>query len=469
VVLPAGIVSSGLPAIRATCAELGLGFDPWQVGAVKCIEAKNQAGMYAADTVVISIPRQVGKTYLIGAVIFARCIQRPGITVVWTAHRFKVARETFMALKGIATSEKLAPHVDPDAVHSAAGNESITFRNGSRIVFAARERGAIRGFSKVEVLVLDEAQILTEAAMSDMAPTQNQADNPQMFLMGTPPKPTDPSETFTHLRSEALEGSSEALCYIEFSAHPDTDPESRQAIREANPSVPARTSWRAIDRLRKLLSNDDDYSREVLGRWDGNVSAQVIDPEAWRLAADELSLPGESLVLAVDVSPDRLSASIGLASLRSDGSTHVEVIDTRPNMGTGWVVHRLKSFPQMAAVKAVMVDSVGPAASLIPDLRQARIKRLEVLTTSDVKQACGGFFDGVHQRKIRHLGQPPLNAALAGAKKRDVGDAWAWDRKRADVDITPLVAVTLAAHGVSVKRKREAQDGRRSRREAVVM
>jgi hypothetical protein len=60
----------------------------------------------------------------------------------------------------------------------------IPFRNGSRIVFAARERGAIRGFTKVRRLVLDEAQILTESAMADLAPTMNQAENPQIIADG---------------------------------------------------------------------------------------------------------------------------------------------------------------------------------------------------------------------------------------------------------------------------------------------
>ena len=35
-------------------------------------------------------------------------------------------------------------------------------------------------------------------------------------------------------------------------------------------------------------------------------------------------------------------------------------------------------------------------------------------------------------------------AAIRGASKRSLGDAWAWDRKNSDVDITPLVACTLA-------------------------
>jgi hypothetical protein len=40
--------------------------------------------------------------------------------------------------------------------------------------------------------------------------------------------------------------------------------------------------------------------------------------------------------------------------------------------------------------------------------------------------------------------QPELSAALAGATKRSLGDAWAWSRRNSAVDISPLVAATLA-------------------------
>ena len=50
------------------------------------ILAQNAAGAeYAADTIVISIPRQVGKTFLIGAILFALCLMKPGLRVIWTA------------------------------------------------------------------------------------------------------------------------------------------------------------------------------------------------------------------------------------------------------------------------------------------------------------------------------------------------------------------------------------------------
>jgi hypothetical protein len=82
VITPKGIVSTAWPSIRETCSELELGFDGWQDGAGRLILAKRKDGLYASDTVVISIPRQVGKTYLLGAIVFALCLMMPGLTRV---------------------------------------------------------------------------------------------------------------------------------------------------------------------------------------------------------------------------------------------------------------------------------------------------------------------------------------------------------------------------------------------------
>ena len=283
--LPKGIVSDSFPSTREVCGRIGIVFDPWQCDLNRAILANGRNGLYAADTVLLSIPRQVGKTFDVGGLAFADSIKNPGSTTVWTAHRFKVARETFNEMRAWAKSPLLAPHIEYDDITTGAGNECIPFRNGSRIMFAARERGAIRGFTKVRRLVLDEAQILTEMAMADLVPTMNQASNPQIILMCTPPKPTDPGEVVTRMRDEALGGESEGVLYAEFSAEPGSDPDDRAAWRKANPSYPKRTPAKAIQRMRKLLSTED-FMREALGMWDAaGGSWQVIDEDAWGAAA----------------------------------------------------------------------------------------------------------------------------------------------------------------------------------------
>jgi hypothetical protein len=42
-----------------------------------------------------------------------------------------------------------------------------------------------------------------------------------------------------------------------------------------------------------------------------------------------------------------------------------------------------------------------------------------------------------------------LDSAIKGAAKRTLGEAWAWSRKSSDVDISPLVSVTLAFWGIT--------------------
>ena len=49
---------------------------------------------------------------------------------------------------------------------------------------------------------------------------------------------------------------------------------------------------------------------------------------------------------------------------------------------------------------------------------------------------------------LRHRGAPPLARSVTSAKRRDLSDAWAWDRKDKDSDITQLMAVTLGLHGL---------------------
>ena len=68
--------------------------------------------------------------------------------------------------------------------------------------------------------------------------------------------------------------------------------------------------------------------------------------------------------------------------------------------------------------------------------------------------ACGEFFRLATEDGLRHIDQPQLNISLASARKRALGDRWAWNRKTVDADITPIVAATLAAWGVKTNKVR---------------
>lgn len=446
-VLPDGITSTAGPSVVAVAERIGLGLDPWQRDIAQITWGKRADGGWASEIVAMSIPRQAGKTYTVAAMVFAHCLIYSGVTVAWTAHHNKVMLEVFESLRTVAGRPKVAPRVAK--INASAENRSIRFVNGSRIVMAARESGALRGVAKVAVLVLDEAQILTSNAMSDMLPTQNQAAHPLTIMLGTPPRPKDPGEVFTAQRDAALValkagGPLEDAAWIEFSAPPDCETDDKEAWRKANPSYPERTPLRAIRKLRRALA-EDHFRREALGIWDDLSTPAVIPPAVWAGLADEASKAAAKLVLGVDVSPDRNQAAVALAGLRGDGLAHVELDQSRE--GTGWIIDWVAERCRKNPIVAVVIDAKSPAATLIQGLRKNGV-RVVATKTDDMATACAALYDAAVAGEVRHIAQPQLTHSLNAARKRSIGDRWAWNRKSPDSDITPIVAATLAHWGV---------------------
>ena len=83
--------------------------------------------------------------------------------------------------------------------------------------------------------------------------------------------------------------------------------------------------------------------------------------------------------------------------------------------------------------------------------------------------ASGQFFDAVMGEQMVHTNQPQMNVALSVARKRPLAGGWAWNRKDATSDITPVVAATLALWGARRDNVTRARGGQRSDRRAVVI
>ena len=80
----------------------------------------------------------------------------------------------------------------------------------------------------------------------------------------------------------------------------------------------------------------------------------------------------------------------------------------------------------------MVVDTKGPSASLIPPLEAAYIE-VTVPGVPDIAAAAQALYNACSpaERTIRHLDHPGLNAAVAGARQRPLGDGgWACGRRR---------------------------------------
>lgn len=450
--------------MRDTCRRLGWRFDGWQDGAGRLILAKRADESYAADTTCISIPRQAGKTYLVACIIFALCLLKPGLTVIWTAHRKTTARETFDQFDGMAKRPRVAAHIRQ--VLRGKGDEQILFNNGSRILFGARESGFGRGFAGVDILVCDEGQILPESTLEDLGATQNTAPNPLFFVMGTPPRPRDAGEFFTLLRQEALDGDSEDTLYIETSADRGTDPMDPEQLRKANPSYPHRTTHRALLRLRKKLKSDDAWNREARGIWDEIVKQfSPVNGALWADGADVGPSDGTKPdALAVDMSHAR-EISVGACWVEGE-SAHLEEVWAGVDEAAAveWIVERAgRRMP-------VVIDGMSPAASMLPTLK-ARGVKAHTGSSGDMAKACGLVVAHLESGRLTHADQKAVNDAREGARKRAIGTAggWGYDRRDASVKIHPLVAVTLALLGASMTKKPTGRGRTSSGRKAVVL
>src|SRR5690554_7740651 len=116
----------------------------------------------------------------------------------------------------------------------------------------------------------------------------NTAPNALPLFMGTPPTPTDPSEAFRRMRSDALSGESDDILWIEFGADDDADADDREQWAKANPSFPHRTPETSMLRLRRKLTTDS-WMREGIGVWDHD-GLGVLDRKSTRLNSSHVRI-----------------------------------------------------------------------------------------------------------------------------------------------------------------------------------
>ena len=475
VVAPSGIVDSVWFDLEERFDEWNIRFDTWQDGAGQLLLGTRESGKYAATVggSTLSIARQVAKTFLVSRSTFGLCTYEDDQTWLWTAHRVRTATQTFQKMAGFAQNKRVRPYLAPGAtngIRSANGEQEIRFRNGSRILFGAREAGFGRGFDEVDGEVFDEAQILTEKALEDMIPAMNQSRNPRgamAVFMGTPPRPTDPGEVMKARRRKALAVApaqfsivthGDAL-YIECSADADVgrpggpsldDPEQ---IKLANPSYPHRTPPESIARMRENLVSDEAWRREALGVWDDDAEgSRRWSPEFWS-SVETRTAPDDGVrSVAVSFSQDGSSLAVA-GAVKHDAGVHVELVDSA-RIADGWSIEAgvepLADWLHARKDKLAQITVLGTAgAALVAALTEKGVPRrmVKVMSTGEFFAANAMTENAIREKAVTHpvgVEGDVLDASVAVCDAKYRGSGWGWEVTVPDGAKEPVEAFCAA-------------------------
>lgn len=434
----------------------GLHLDEWQQFVLRHSLGERADGSWAAKEVGVTAPRQNGKDGILEARSLAGLFLLGERLITHSAHQFDTSLEAFRRLLELIEN---TPDLDRlvKRVSRSHGEEGIEIKGGHRIRFRTRTKKGGRGFSG-DLVILNEAMELTAASKSALFFTISARPNPQVWYAGSPVDQLihEHGVEFARVRERGLTGEDPRLAYFEWSIDRDrpdeVEPEvaaDPEAWAQANPALGIRITLETIeDEHRSMDPRSFAVERLGVGDWPATDDSgeYVIDPDAWEALIDVGSTTVGQVCFSFDVTPDRGRAAIGVAGRRRDGHRHTEIVEHK--RGTAWVAPRLAELTAAHDALAVRYDERSPAASLVPEITESGVT-VEPVAAKEHAQACGHFYDTVVDRKtLRHLGTPELEAALKGAARRDLGDAWGWSRKSSGVDISPLVTVTLALWGL---------------------
>ena len=444
-------------------ASFGLILDPWQEDVLRAAMGERSGGKWSAAQVAVSAPRQNGKSQMIVARALAGALLFGEQKIIISAHQQGTARETFSKFMELV-DESPALESRIAGVINALNREMIRFKNGSRIEFKARQGNTGRGFSS-DLLMLDEAQILGQRVWATINSTMSARPNPQVWLLGTPPTPEDDGEVFTRMRQAALDGKTQRLAYLEWSADREDDPRLDETRAKANPAWHTRINHDVVQSEFETYSTDQ-FARERLGIWDadGAQSWQMVSKQEWGdLAVGPAEAPSDGLLAyAVKFSTDGERVGAAVALRPAEGPVHVEALGVAPlSDGTTSLVEWLASRWRQAA--AIVVDGKAGAGDLVEQLIAAGVpkRRVSIVSTEEAITAHAGMLRAIQQGEVTHGAQPGLDSAVKAAGKRKIGTAggWGWVAVTPDGDVTALDAVTLARHALMTTKRRRAGTG----------
>lgn len=422
---------------------LGTPLMEWQKQVARIATERRADGKgWRYPTIVLTVPRQSGKTTLMRAIMAQRTLRYPRFQAFYTAQSGKDARERWKDLVDVA--EIKFPHLIN--VKRGAGAECMEWKNGrGQVRTFAPTRTALHGYTP-ELVMLDEAfaydEDLGAALMAAIVPAQATLSERQLWIVSTAgdADSTWLKEWVDRGREATLDPMS-SIAYFEWSAADDlnlADPETYPLFH------PAVGETQTVETIAQARENMDllEFERAFGNRWQTTRTA-LINREDIEATTNHLQTSPDNpadLALAYDIAIDRSWATIWASWTDNDG------IHLRPYMsqqGTWWIVDAITNARDTLGITRIGADDGGATRTITKLLENQGIE-VTTLTARDFANATGDFIDAIATRRIDHNGDPSFIQALEQATTRRLSESEAWSRRDSTGSIWEVIAATVA-------------------------
>ncbi|MCI7456983.1 terminase large subunit [Actinomyces urogenitalis] len=452
--------------IAIIAEALGMPLMPWQraVADVATERHPTRPGAWRYPVVVITIPRQSGKTTLLGALTAHRALTTPGITCFLTAQTGKDARARWRDLAGAITEPRELPaDTDPTraallhavrdilagstTVRRGVGAESLSFQGGGVISPFAPTPKSLHGYTP-SLVCIDEAWAFDEAQGADLmgaiVPAQQTLTDRQLWIVSTAgdARSTWLSQWVEQGR-QATTDPDATICYAEWGAG-EHDPYDPDHWPDWHPALGVTIEPQALHDAATVMPRGE-FIRAFGNVWT-TASEAVITPDQLTACATEQTpaAPAET-VLAYEVAADRSGAAIWAAWHDQTGRTCLRPL--RQDTGTHWLIPTLTQ-AQQAGFRGIWADDGGTTRAFTDAARIAGLT-ISTLTPRDFASATGDLIQAIKDRTISLPEGDALTDSAANATTRLLSGAPTWDRTGSAGPIHPLIAATVAMRALT--------------------
>ncbi|GAA1089969.1 hypothetical protein GCM10009581_23550 [Tsukamurella strandjordii] len=433
---------------------LGKELMPWQLRAAEVItEIDPATGRYTYPNVVITVPRQSGKTALVLVLAMHRAMTGIRQQIWYTAQDAQAARRRFLedlaepAEDPAVTDPALIPHLD---LKKGAGDTKLIVKQLHSTIRPFTPSAKFAHGDKHDLTILDECWEYDESKattlMQAVGPTQQTRKRPQTIYLSTA---GDARSTWWQSLVDKARSGAPGWAIIDYGIAEDVNPSDIDAVIEAHPAVGYTTPAQAI-RDAATTNTPSEFARAYGNRptlaRESILTAEQLD----RLFTAEPILDGAPFALAAATSFDRTETAVVVAALDHAGHPLVEVLDVRP--GTAWAVDLIRAVRAARNPVATVVDPNSPSAVIADQLNAADPEMLLPVTARELSTATDDMLRraGLRTPEIRFRFHDSMRRSWEFATLRHIAETGRmWSRKHSTGSIAALEAATLALHGLT--------------------